>query len=377
MKQLCAVVAISLLAAGTAAGQTFADGFTELGPAPRMTPELQARLAAQPWLTPQSTESVQSLPSIDPQNRYQIGKLFQDNYAAQAAVPIGWTGNVANCNAGTTTQAYRQAAIDRVNLYRAIAGLPGNIVLTGGTPATNTQAAALMFSANQSLSHEPPNTWTCWTQAGYDGASSSNIGLSWGAGLAAGPNAVNGYMDDDGSNNYFAGHRRWVLYPPQTAMDSGSIPWNADPVQYASNALYVFGPAGTRPSMPDGVAWPARGYMPDMLLPYSSHRWSLSIQNADFDAATVQMWKNGVALPDPTLEPIMYNGQGQPGMSYIGDNTIVWVADGVDYSGAVQPDITYHVKVSGITGSGVPPTVEYDVIVFDANDPIFADGFQD
>lgn len=364
---LAPFVAGVLLAASLAA-QTRADVDVVLAPAPVAQPgdEDMAGTTA--------VESVVAIPVVDNANRYQVGRLFQQHFRAQGQVPSGWNGNVAACNAGTTTQAYRQAAIDRVNLYRVLAGLPGNVALKGGAQATGTQAAALIFSANHALSHEPPSSWLCWTQAGYDGASGSNIAMGYGSNSANGTAAMELYMDDAGVGNHIVGHRRWMLYPPQVAMDSGSVPWNSGTGQYAANALYVLGAMGTRPATPQGVAWPARGYMPHRLLPRNSKRWSLSIRNANFDAATVQMRKNGVPLPDPDLEPVGYNGQ--PSGSFIGDNTLVWLATGVDYSEAAKPDVTYHVKVSGISGSGVPGSVEYDVIVFDADDPVFAGSFE-
>ena len=34
-----------------------------------------------------------------------------------------------------------------------------------------------MMSANNSLSHDPQPPWPCWTQAGHDGAATSNLAL--------------------------------------------------------------------------------------------------------------------------------------------------------------------------------------------------------
>lgn len=303
--------------------------------------------------------------SIDPNNRSQVALAYTNLYVAQASVAIGWNGSVANCTPGTTSAAYRQATIDRVNLYRALAGLPGNIALFGGTQATNTQAAALIFSANHDLSHAPPSNWACWSQAGYSGADNSNVALSYGSNIGAGPAAVDTYIDDDGVYNTSVGHRRWVLYPPQVKMDSGSIPYGA---QYAANALWISGPYGTRPATPNGVAWPSRGYVPWQLLPFVSNRWSFSWNGANFANARVSMTRNGVPLGAPTYETLE-NGYG--------DNTLVWLPQGVTYA-RPGSDVTYHVVVSGITGGGAPSSIAYDVIVIDPfvlGDPIFSSGF--
>jgi hypothetical protein len=41
----------------------------------------------------------------------------------------------------------------------------------------DAQAAALIMDANGALSHQPPPSWDCWTQSGYDGADNSNLYL--------------------------------------------------------------------------------------------------------------------------------------------------------------------------------------------------------
>src|SRR4029078_7326739 len=66
------------------------------------------------------------------------------------------------------------------------------------------QQCALMQRANNMLSHTPPTTWTCYTQAGADASGSSNIS----SGQAV--SSVDSYMIDPG-NPTTIGHRRWIL----------------------------------------------------------------------------------------------------------------------------------------------------------------------
>ena len=358
MNRLALALFVGIAGRATAAVQ-FADADTWLGDAPWLPVPVEEPATQAP--NPQGGQAI----VIDPQNRNQVAAAYQTIYLPQGSVPSGWTGNVSTCTAGTTSSSYKDATIGRVNFYRALSGLPGNVTLFGDPPTTDTQASALIFSANQMLSHMPPNNWLCWTQAGYDGAGHSNIALGFGSDAAAGPGAVDLYMDDSGSNNTAAGHRRWVLYPPQAQMASGSIPYNP---QWASNALWVLGAFGSRPPTPNGVAWPSRGYVPWQLLPANSNRWSFSWPNADFTNATVSMMRNGQALGAASYESVQ-NGYG--------DNTLVWLPQGVTYTQPAQ-DVTYHVTVSGISGGGAPPSVSYDVIVIDPfvlTDEIFGNGF--
>jgi hypothetical protein len=121
------------------------------------------------------------------------------------------------------------------------------------------------------------------------------------------------------------------------------------PVNWPANALYVFGPSANRPATPSGVAWPPAGFVPYQNLP-TSNRWSFSFPGANFNSATVTM--SGPDGPIPvTLEPLA-NGYG--------DNTIVFLPNAVSYARPVS-DTTYTVKVAGITGVGVPPSIEYSV----------------
>ena len=106
-----------------AAGHAAAAGndTSMLGPAPLLDASTQVTMVPGP--------DAPATVVIDPQNRSQVASAFQSIYLPEGAVPIGWNGNVGACSAGSTTTAYRQATIDRVNFYRALAGLPGNITL--------------------------------------------------------------------------------------------------------------------------------------------------------------------------------------------------------------------------------------------------------
>jgi hypothetical protein len=85
-----------------------------------------------------------------------------------------------------------------------------------------------------------------------------------------------------------------------------------------------------------------------------SNRWSFSFPGANFSAASVTMSGPTGAIP-VTLEPLATG---------FGDNTIVFLPTGVPYTKPAS-DTAYVVTVSGMTGSGVPPSIQYTVRVFD------------
>lgn len=325
------VAAAALVDAGAASPSP-----AQLGPAPRRD-------------VPQDPAMASPAPRAG-LSRASVAARYRDDYLAQASVPVGWNGSVSQCQPGITGSAHQQAVLARINYFRALAGLPAATLDAGG--AVDLQAAALMMSANAALSHAPPSSWACYTAAGAAGAASANLALG-----LYGVAAIDAYMDDSGSNNAAAGHRRWLLYPPRATFATGDSP-GSDGAP-AANALGVFGALTTRPSLPEGVAWPPAGYVPYQNLPARSGRWSFSLPGADFAAASVTVTGPSGALA-VTREPVS-NGYG--------DNTLVFVPQGMSYD-APASDTVYTVTVSGIAGADVS-AITYRVTVID---PAIDDG---
>ncbi len=282
--------------------------------------------------------------TVTPTDRTDVLAFYNTVYTASEdfAANMSWTGNVATGVAGTTSATFKDDVRRRINFYRALVGQPADITFDA-TKSAKDQAAALIFAANNALSHTPPNTWTWYTADGYEAAGKSNIALG-----NYGPDAIDAYIRDDGGNNAPVGHRRWLLYPRAQSMGTGDIPPSGS---YASaNACWVVG--DFKASAPAAfVAWPNRGYCPLDLVPA---RWSLSYPGASFTAATVTMTRNGANVP-VTIVSSSTTG--------VGDNTIVWEPSTLPTS--APADVPYSITVSGITGSGVPTSYTYAVTVFD------------
>ena len=278
-------------------------------------------------------------------DRTDVLAFYNTVYAASEdfAANMDWTGNVASGTAGTTSAAFKDDVRRRINFFRALCGLPADITFDA-TQCAKDQAAALMFSANSNLSHTPPTTWAWYTADGAAAAGNSNIALG-----NYGPDAIDAYLRDDGSNNTIVGHRRWILYSRARVMGTGDIPPNGSSY-YSANATWVIG--DFKSSAPAAfVAWPNRGYCPFDLLPA---RWSLTYPGASFAAATVTLSQAGINVP-VTIISRADNGYG--------DNTIVWEPQSLPTS--ITADIPYTVTVAGIAGTGVPASVTYNVTLFD------------
>ncbi len=290
-----------------------------------------------------------AVPAVDTSSRAASASFYYAYYTGQPA--IGWTGSQASCIAGTTTAAFKQAVIDRVAFYRAMAGVPSGVGLAASA-STSGQQAALMFSRNNQLSHSPASNWACYTSSGAQAAASSNIALG-----AHGVQAIDAYIKDAGGSNTAAGHRRWILFPQTQSFGTGDVP--AVGSYAAANALSAWDTNvnAPRPATRDGfVAWPPVGYVPYQVV---YPRWSLSYPNANFGSASVSVTLNGASIP-VSIDSTTANGYGE--------NTIVFRPNGLgDSSSWPNPgtDKTYKVKISGVSVGGQSRTFTYDVIIFD------------
>ncbi len=321
---------------------------------PQLPPPPRVDMDAMERILPLAPRTDAPVGVIDRTRRGDVLQRWWSEFVAYDAVPYGWTGgNVQSCLEGANSAAHNDAVLRRVNYYRAMAGLPGSVVENPGFSAKG-QKAALVYNRNGGLDHYPPSSWTCWTQDAYDAGSHSNIALG-----VAGTDAVDAYMDDSGAGNTAAGHRRWILYPRQTTFGTGSIPPGNG---WSSNALWVLDTAswGARPAQPEWVAWPPPGFVPHLLLPLSSNRWSFSLNGADFGATTVSVTRGATTLG--TTKEAISNGYG--------DNTLVWVVSGVDFEVPPAADTTYRVTLNNVNPGA--RSFVYDVTVIDPRPPLKA-----
>ena len=279
------------------------------------------------------------VPAVNLADRAAVLGLYRDYYLTSEGVLPGWTGSVAFGSPGTISTAYQIATLRRINYYRAMSGLPGNVVLDPAVSA-KCQQAALMMAAEGNVSHHPLPSWRYYTVAAAEAAANSDLALD--TRNDEGPGAIDRYIADDGPANPFVGHRRWLLYAGTTTTGLGIVPPETGN-HPGTNATWVrgSGPA-TLPGVRPSVAWPPAGYVPAPLV-YT--RWSFSYPNADFSRATVRVTKNGVPLA-VVLEPLgcqsLPNGTGMSA----GNNTLAWTLPG-NVAGRFA-DECYEVRVDNV-----------------------------
>ncbi|WP_420622473.1 cell wall-binding repeat-containing protein [Candidatus Poriferisodalis sp.] len=278
----------------------------------------------------------------------------------------GYTGNVADCVAGSTSQEFRDSMIQRVNWFRRMAGLT-TVTENSGFSST-AQHTALMMAAQGSLSHYPGNDWKCYSETGALGARSSNIFLG-----VSGLRSIDGYIQDSGANNLRVGHRTWILLPQQTMIGTGDVP-DMRGVHRASNALYVFGPRSSTREVREQrgfVAWPPPGYVP-----YTSvwGRWSFGLAAFEWQCSQRALWQCRPDVSGATVAMIDESGPVDIEIiaraDLLTDATIVWAVAGDTNSGRheepVDGERCYTVSISGVRVDGtVQDPYEYMTCVID------------
>jgi len=220
---------------------------------------------------------------------------YNENYLGSDIVDTGWTGNTSSCNAGTVPQSTHDKVIKRINYFRR----------------------------NDQTNHFPPDSWSCWTQDGYDGATKSNLVLSHST------TAIKIFIEDPGPGNFDVGHRRWILHSTKTQFSYGTT--------NKSMALGVIGVTEGNTQIPPYIAYPPNGFIPQELV---FPRWSFSIPKADFSSADVTMsGPNGNISLDVVSRTL----------AHVGDNTIVWEPRGINTNST--NDVSYTIAVSGVTNA--------------------------
>lgn len=312
---------------------------------------LQQNSATQNSATVAGVTNPAQMRIVNPQSREASLRFYEDYYLPGTTVTPEWSGDLSNCQAGEVTAAFRTAILQRINYFRAMAGVPATVTFADDYNR-QAQQAALMMSANAQLSHDPPPDWRCYSEEGDTAAGSANLYLG-----VFGPAAIDGYIEDPGAGNFFVGHRRWILYPQTQLMGTGDIPNQG--AQRAANALWVFDTEhmwGPRPATREAfVAWPPPGFVPAQFI---FPRWSFAYPGADFSQTTVTVLSNGTNVP--VQQAALGNGYGE--------NTLVWempTLQAAHTATAPGTEASYATTVANVLVDGVMRSFTYSVIGFD------------
>ena len=298
---------------------------------------------------------VADVPPVNTNDRAQVAGFYRLYYQPSAMVPHGWTGSVAAGTPGTLGFDYRRATLRRINYYRAMSGLPGNVVFSADANA-RCQQTALMMSAQGAVSHTPARDWRFYTPVAADTAAHANLDLDWRG--DEGPGAIDRYMADTGRENDGVGHRRWLLYNAARVMGTGIVP-AAGSGYPGANVTFIGGPAPCPSDAPPSAAWPPAGFVP---APLVYDRWSFAYDDADFHLARICVTKNGAPVA-AVREPVRFQTRPDGTGRIVGNNTLVWTLPGNAVSRTA--DETYRVRIDHVYIAGTCRQFDYAVTSID------------
>jgi VHL beta domain len=251
-------------------------------------------------ITGSGTLTISSAPSVITGNDRATADSLWNNYYLPALTPPnpGWASK-SQCDPGTISAQYQTVALQRINYYRRMMGLLDAEIDSTLLPAA--QAAAFLVYTNNSLNHNPPTTWTCYSTTAVDGTSHSNMGVNM---TLSG--TMDGFIMEDLTNNPSLGHRRYLIEPAMWKTATGHVPgetfsksnWTtvyviSATMRSASAATMKYGFSG----------WPSPGYVPAQLVPKD---WQFVLPGKDFNVSKATVTVNGAAVSN-SVAPLWSN----------------------------------------------------------------------
>lgn len=231
--------------------------------------------------------------------RFITGLLFSFLLSI-SLVPISYAGytqfyatqpDVSNCKEGDVTQKEKDNILKYVNQIRAVHGLKS--VTYNSAYDLKAAKSALLSAANEQLNHTPPQSWSCWSQDGYDGSMHSNLFIKW-----ASPSmtitceeSIVGWMNDEDVES--CGHRRWLIDPFLKFIAFGRADASSKNAGMNVSGMSIYVISDEKQNLSDWnndfVSYPYQNYPADLYYTDGDNHWYLSF-TAIFDK--VNYWNN-------------------------------------------------------------------------------------
>ena len=313
------------------------------------------------------TGDPESRPGIDTWDRDAVLERYRTEFI-RTEPASGYTGDVVECEVGTTSQTYRDSVVQRTNWYRNMAGLVD--IAEKADLSISAQRKVTIMLAQGELNHDPPDYYACYDEIGYAHENRNSVRENLAKG-GAGVEAVDAYIRDHGEHNLAVGHRHLVLDPDGEHVGTGDA--FRTRTRYVSaikaNVMHFEGDAVDSKvrEVRDFVAWPAPGYA---LPATTSGRWSFADASPDvgldlmgprlrrsfFSSATVTMSDDN----GPVDAEIIHRG-----------HTLTWAVAGDTNSNPLSApsdgDHCYTVRITGVQINGATQQpYEYAVCILDA-----------
>lgn len=269
--------------------------------------------------------------------------------------------NVSSCNPGKLKDSEKQRVLAIVNQIREIHKLKP--VQYASTFDNDEAKSALITVANMILDHFPRSSYSCYSQEGYNGSSTSNLYIFAAANASMAPDTkvgLSGWIIDKNVSDI--GHRRNMLNPFLKLTSFGRVDGN--PV--SNPQFFVTGMSLKVHKLPeyynlsdwnqDFVAYPFEEYPSD----FFDASWYLSFSVV---ADKTNMWNNGssqvdfsqanVVITDPNGNSLSVYDIRYDYLGYGVPNCLYWKTDGINRY------VTYNVKINNVKVSGVVRNYSY------------------
>ena len=285
--------------------------------------------------------------NLDTSDRNAVATFYRTWFtASNRNVTPNWTGATTGCDSGSYDRAYRDALLNRINAYRALASVANVSYEESSTfGGMDEQRAALLLKTSGQIGQRTLSRRTpCWTQD----ADRALLNSYQAAGV--GTDSVDASMR--GATSPY--NQSLILQPTTIRVRVGST--DGELLINRPDTQDVFPNTGS-------VAWPGAGFQPYQVIPdiwcfnAQSIAWdpTTTARHDLFDSATVRVTRNGVPLnlTTSTKESRAWNWNG-----------ITWTfAPGQLQHGPGMGDVTYDVSIQNVLG--VRTSYNYSVTVFD------------
>lgn len=274
---------------------------------------------------------------------------YKDEYLASSvkeATELKWKGNEKKCDEGSISSDVAKKALMRINYFRTLCGL--HPVKFTDEFNKEAQKAAFIIYVNKRVSHDPDNSWKCYSEEARLAAGHCNLSATDFTYHPA-TSFVTGFIQDYGQSNDDVGHRRSILFSRAEAIGYGATP-QTEAVRSPTNKLNE----GDSLLLPKYFSYPPAGYNEiDLLFP----RWSFSIP----DVYKVAFKGSIVEMKDETGKAI--NLKVLPRYNFY-DPTLVWeITDRLKRDYYLNHSFTVNIK--NVQVNGAVRDYSYNVLFFD------------
>lgn len=256
---------------------------------------------------------------------------------------------------GKMSEQSQQQALDVLNFYRYIAGLPSDVQIDDSFGEL-AQASALVNAANGTLSHypeKPADMSDELYQLGYSGSGRANIAWNQKNLKYA---IVKGWMDDSSASNIpMVGHRRWILNPSMQYTGFGEA--------QRYYAMYSFDRSRKGSFTGDYIAWPAPNTPLEM---FSGSVFSVTL-GSGYDKPSAD--KVSVTVTSETLQKSWTVNKENPERGFYVNNDGYGMAKCIIFKvDNFSAEDTIHITISGVTKNGTEAPIDYTVNLFSMAD---------